>query len=72
MVRGVARSAGSPECPTDEEKEMKKTTKKLSLNRETIRALVEDQLREAAGGLEKTDTDTCHTRTCPSYCNPNC
>jgi hypothetical protein len=47
---------------------MKRTTKKPKLNKESIRLLDVDQIREAVGGLS-TDL-TCPSFGCPSWTCP--
>ena len=48
---------------------MKKTTKKLSLSRETLRSLEENALQEVAGGVTKIDCS--NTGSCFST-SPTC
>lgn len=57
---------------------MKKISKRLTLNRETLRVLADDNIREAAGGLP-TDAscvascDPISVRICPSArCTVSC
>jgi hypothetical protein len=56
---------------------MKRSLKKLSLNRETLRKLTEERLTEAAGGATLSCNTQCQTRcfACPSQntqCNTGC
>jgi hypothetical protein len=53
---------------------MKKTSKKMSLSRETLRRLQEHQLEHAAGGITAlcptTSADpTCYFDSCPRTCS---
>ena len=52
---------------------MKKKTRKLTLNRETLKNLSSDQLRGAAGGVTQRCTQLCSNGTnCASYCVSDC
>ncbi len=48
---------------------MKRKVKKLTLNRETVRRLTDDELRGVAGG-DKTNGNTC--ATCDATCGTTC
>ena len=47
---------------------MKKNTQKLSLNRETLRNLNENQLNEAAGGRKSAVYSECPDKSCGIAC----
>jgi hypothetical protein len=46
---------------------MKRKVKRLQLNKESIRLLNLDEIREAAGGF-KTEADTCVSLSCGPSC----
>ena len=50
---------------------MKKKIRKLSLNKETVRHLTDEELRGVAGGTGNTCGNTCAS-TCDSTCASTC
>jgi len=51
---------------------MKKTLKKLSLNKETLRNLNEEQLNEVAGGKRSVVYSECPDKSCGIACTLEC
>lgn len=54
---------------------MKKSIKKLALNRETLRLLDSEKLGQVAGaaaGAGVTDYNTCCCQSCGATCTSNC
>lgn len=51
---------------------MKKSIKKLSLNKETLRNLNEEQLNEVAGGKKSDVYSECPDKSCGIACTIEC
>jgi hypothetical protein len=62
----------NPNQLSDWRQTVKKSIKKLALNKETLRNLNEDQLNEAAGGKKSDVYSECINKSCGIACTVEC
>jgi hypothetical protein len=65
---GPASSLAGHSSIMKEERPMKKTTRKLRLNRETLQQLIDDPLLKGAPAGATVPVTACYMYTCPPIC----